>query len=192
MAPGKRGRLSSLDLLPPEAEDDVAWAFDQLRARKQTQEDIREQFNLRLRMKGLEPISSSAFNRAAVRTARTAHRLGEVGQIAAALAAKNEDQGNNDLTILVSDTLKTIIFEMTENAGQLKATPLMAEMVANLSTALAGAERAKKISFDNRVMAQKHFQVQVEAAIEKVDALKGLSREAKEAFKRELFGVRDG
>ena len=30
-------------------------------------------------MKGLEPISASAFNRAAVRTARTAHRLGEAG-----------------------------------------------------------------------------------------------------------------
>lgn len=188
----KRGRLSSLDLLPIEAEEDVAWAFAQLRERKQTQEDIRQALNLRLRMKGIEPISSSAFNRAAVRTARMAHRLGEVREMASALASKFEDGGDEDLTLMVSETLKTLIFEMLENAGNLKASPMTAEMLANFATALSSAERAKKISADTRKIIEKDFRKQADAAIEKVSTVKGLTAEVKDAFRRELFGVRDG
>lgn len=186
----KRGRLSSLDLLPIEAEEDVAWAFAELRARKQTQDDIRDALNLRLKMKGLDPISASAFNRAAVRTARMAHRLGEVREMASALATKFEDGGDEDLTLMVSETIKALIFEMLENAGNLKANPLTAEMMANLATALSGAERAKKISADTRKMIERDFAKKAEAAIEKVSDAKGLSPETTEAFKRELFGVR--
>lgn len=188
----RRGRLSSLDLLPIEAEEDVVWAFAELRGRKATQEDIREALNLRLRMKGIEPISSSAFNRAAVRTARMAHRLGEVREMASALASKFEDGGDEDLTLMVSETLKTLIFEMLENAGNLKANPLTAEMMANFATALASAERAKKISADTRKLIEKDFRKQADAAIEKVATAKGLTPETREAFRRELFGVRDG
>ncbi|MFC5423955.1 phage protein Gp27 family protein [Bosea eneae] len=188
----KRGRLSTLDLLPIEAEEDVAWAFAELRARKQTQDDIRDALNLRLKLKGLGPISASAFNRAAVRTARMAHRLGEVREMASALATKFEDGGDEDLTLMVSETIKAMIFEMLENAGNLKANPLTAEMMANLATALSGAERAKKISADTRKMIERDFSKKAEAAIEKVGSAKGLSQETKEAFRRELFGVRDG
>ncbi|MBB4016722.1 hypothetical protein GGR16_001728 [Chelatococcus caeni] len=187
-----RGRLSSIDLLPPEAEEDVAWAFAQLRERKMTQEEIREQLNLRLKLKGIDAISSSAFNRAAVRTARMAHRLGEVREIASALATKFEDGGDEKLTLLVSETIKSLVFELLENAGNLKATPLTAEMVANLATAVASAERAKKISADTRKIIEKDFRKKVDDAVDKVGAFKGLSPEAKEDFKRELFGVRDG
>ena len=187
---GKRGRLSSVDLLPPEAEEDVAWAFGELRRRKMTQEDIRDQLNLRLKLKGLPPISPSAFSRAAVRTARMANRLGEVREMASALASKFEDGGDEDLTLMVSETLKTLIFEMLENAGNLKANPLTAEMMANLATAFASAERAKKISADTRKIIERDFRKKADDAIEKVSSVKGLSAEAKEAFKRELFGVR--
>lgn len=188
----KRGRLSSLDLLPIEAEEDVAWAFAQLRGRKATQEDIREGLNLRLTLKGIATISSSAFNRAAVRTARMAHRLGEVREMATALASKFEDGGDEDLTLMVSETLKTLIFEMLENAGNLKASPMTAEMMANFATALSSAERAKKISADTRKMIERDFAKKADAAIESVSTTKGLTPEIKEAFRRELFGVRDG
>lgn len=187
----KRGRLSTLDLLPIEAEEDVAWAFAELRARKQTQDDIRDALNLRLKLKGIASISASAFNRAAVRTARMAHRLGEVREMASALATKFEDGGDEDLTLMVSETIKAMIFEMLENAGTLKANPLTAEMMANLAAALSGAERAKKISADTRKMIERDFAKKAEAAIEKVSDAKGLSPETKQAFKRELFGVRD-
>lgn len=190
MTAPRRGRLSSLDLLPIEAEEDVAWAFAQLRERKKTQEEIREQLNLKLKLKGLAPISSSAFNRAAVRTSRMAHRLGEVREMASALASKFEDGGDEHLTLMVSETLKTLVFEMLENAGNLKANPLTAEMMANFATAIASAERAKKISADTRKLIEKDFQKKADAAIERVGAFKGMSDEAKQEFRGLLFGKR--
>lgn len=184
-----RGRLSSIDLLPIEAEDDVAWAFGELRKRKLTQDEILEQLNLKLSLRGLSPISRSAFNRAAVRTARMAHRLGEVREIAAALADKFEDGGNEHLTLLAAETIKTAVFECLENAGRMKADGLTAEMLANFALAVKSAEQAKKVSADMAVVINKNLKKQAETAIDRV---KGLSPEMKDAFKRELFGIADG
>ena len=188
----RRGRLSSLDLIPPEAEEDVAWAFAQLRERRMTQDEIRDQLNLRLQLKGLAQISRSAFNRAAIRTARTAHRLGEVREIAAAVATKLEDGGDGELTLLVSETIKTIVFEMLETSGEITATPKSAEMMANLALALKSAEQAKKTSVDARRVIEKDFRQAAEAAIDRTAVFKGLTPELRDAFKRELFGIRDG
>lgn len=187
-----RGRLSSVDLLPIEAEEDVAWAFAELRARKKTQEDILESLNLRLAVKGLGPISKSAFNRSAIRTARMAHRLGEVREIATALSSKFEDGGDEDLTLLVSETIKSLVFETLENAGRLKADGLTAEMLANFALALKSAEQAKKVTADTRKVIEANFRKQATDAIEKTAGVKGLTAEAKEEFKRLLFGVVDG
>lgn len=184
----KRGRLSSLDLLPPAAEEDVQWAFAQLRERKQTQDDIRDQLNLRLKLKGLAEISKSAFNRAAIRTARMAHRLGEVREIAAVLGDKFEAGSSEELTVMVSETIKTVIFEMLENAGTLRATPLMAEMVANLGSALKSVEGAKKVSAETKKLVRDNFQKQAEKAIEKVSTLKGFTPEMQRRLRAELFG----
>lgn len=186
--PGK-DRLSSIDLLPPEAEEDVAWAFAELRARKKTKEEIHESFNLRLAVKGLGPISRSAFSRASVRTARMAGRLGEVREIATALASRFEDGGDEDLTLLVSETIKSLIFEMLENAGKLKADGLTAEMMANLATALKSAEQAKKVTADTRKVIEANFKKKADAAIDSAAGVKGLSSEAKAEFRRLLFGV---
>lgn len=187
-----RGRLSSVDLLPIEAEEDIAWAFAELRSRKKTQEDILESLNLRLAVKGLGPISKSAFNRAAIRTARMAHRLGEVREIATALSSRFEDGGDEDLTLLVSETIKSLVFETLENAGRLKADGLTAEMLANFALALKSAEQAKKVTADTRKVIEANFRKQANDAIEKTAGAKGLTAEAKEEFKRLLFGVVDG
>lgn len=188
---GTRGRLSSIDLLPIEAEEDVVWAFGEIRKRKRTQDEIRDQLNLRLRLRGLPEISRSAFNRAAIRTARMAHRLGEVREMAGALASRFEDGGDEELTLLVSETIKTLVFEMLENAGRLRADGETAEMIANLATALKSAEQAKKVSADTKKLINTTFRKQADAVIDKVAASKGLTPELKEQFKRELFGVRE-
>lgn len=187
-----RGRLSSIDLLPPEAQEDILWAYGELRSRKKTQEDILASFNLRLAVKGLGPISKSAFNRSAVRTARMSHRLGEVREIATALSSRFEDGGDEDLTLLVSETIKTLVFEMLENAGKLRADGPTAEMMANYALAVKSAEQTKKIAADTRKISEANFRKKAEAAIDKTSGVKGLSTEAKEEFKRLLFGVVDG
>lgn len=188
-APRGRGRLSTVDLLPAEAADDVAWAFAELNRRKLTQQEILEQLNLRLTIKGVRPLSSSAFNRAAVRTARMAHRLGEVREIAATLAEKFEDGGNEQLTVLAAETIKTAVFEVLENAGPMRANPLTAEMLANFALAVKSAEQAKKVSADMAVVIQKNLRRHTEDALDKV---KGITPEMRDEFKRKLFGIADG
>lgn len=187
-----RGRLSSLDLLPPEAEEDVIWAYEQINKRKRTQDDIRDSLNTRLIARGLKPISRSAFNRAAVRTARMAHRLGEVREIAAAVASKFESGGDEDLTLLVSETIKSVVFEILEKAdpARLKPDSFTAEMLANLALALKNAEAAKKISADVRTRIEKEFATKTGAAIEQVARAKGLTPETVEAIKAKILGVR--
>ena len=193
-----RGRLSSIDLLPEEAQEDVQWALAELAARKRTQEDILQSFNLRLAVKGLEPISKSAFNRKAIRTANTAYRLGEVREIAGVLAERFTEETDRDaeqLTILVSEMIKSLIFEMLESARSLKANPLTAEMMANLANALKASEQAEKVAADKKEKVssmRERTKAQADEAIERVAAIKGLSAEAKEAFRRELFGIIDG
>ncbi len=184
-----RGRLSSLDLLPPEAEEDVIWAYGELRGRKKTQEDILASLNLRLAVRGLPPISKSAFSRAAVRTARLAHRLGEVREIAGVMAQKFEDGGDEHLTLMLSETIKTAVFEMLENAGRLKADGLSAEMMMNFSRALKFSEEAKKTAADTRKIIEKDFRAKAEEAVENVSKLKGISEEAKAELRAMLFGA---
>lgn len=190
--PRGRGRLSSLDLLPIEAQEDVLWAFAELRSRKKTQDEILESFNLRLTVKGIGPISRSAFNRSAIRTARMAHTLGEVREIANALASRLEDGGDENLTLLLSETIKTLVFEMLENAGKLRADGPTAEMMANYALAVKSAEQTKKIAAETRKISEANFMKRANEAIEKTAGAKGLSTEAKEEFKRLLFGVVDG
>lgn len=190
--PRGRGRLNSVQLLPPEAEEDVAWAFQALRERKKTQDDILESFNLRLAVKGLGPISRSAFNRASIRSARAAHRLGEVREIAATIATKFEDGVDENVTLLVSETIKTLVFEMLENAGPLKATPMTAEMIANCAAALKSAQQAEKSAADTKKAVNDNFKKKIGETVDKVAQVKGLSAEAKEEFKKLLFGVVDG
>ena len=188
MAAHARRRLSTIDLLPIEAEDDVTWAFGELRNNKLHQSEIHEQFNLRLKLKGLGPISPSAFNRAALRTSRMAHRLGEVRDIANVLADKFEGGSNEQLTLLAAETIKTMVFELLENAGTLKANPLTAEMMANFALAIKTAVQAKKVEADTALVIDKNFKKQANAAIDAVGKSRGLTEDMKLALRAELFG----
>ena len=76
MADG-RGRLSSIDLLPDEAQDDIVWAMAELNQRKRSQADILFELNDRLAVKGCEAISKSAFNRKSMRVAAYSRRINE-------------------------------------------------------------------------------------------------------------------
>lgn len=50
----ERRRLSSIDMLPEEAADDIVWATQQLAQRTRTQQDILFELNDRLEAKGIE------------------------------------------------------------------------------------------------------------------------------------------
>ncbi|MDQ2084657.1 DUF3486 family protein [Xanthobacteraceae bacterium Astr-EGSB] len=152
-----RGRLSDIDQLPAWADEVKMWAFEQLKERKRTQLDICAEFNERLRdaaaAEGVpppKPISKSALNRTSVTIALRGRRLEETREIAAVLAPRLDQVGDNSLTLLVAETIKTLISEMLGNAGELTADGDTAEMLMMTARALASAEQAKRVSSDTR------------------------------------------
>ncbi len=185
-----RGRLSSLDLLPQAAEEDVIWAQAELRARKRTQADILDSFNLRLGCKGIAAISASAFNRAAMRLNRMATRLEEARDIAGVLANKFEDGSDEQLTLLVAETIKMIVYETLEKIDDPRADGKSAEMLGNLSIALGNAEKAKKMSVDVRTKIEASFAAKAAKAIDAAARARGLSAEMRDAIKSDILGLR--
>lgn len=197
MARRGRGPLSSIERLPPWAGPAVENARRALAEMKLTQIEIHERFNAELRTLAFQEgvtdppqISRSAFNRKSMRLAAMAQRLAETREIAGVLASRLEDGGDEDLTLMASETIKTIVFEALENAGEIKASALSAEMMANFALALKSAEQTKKVTADTKAMIEKRFAKQAEEAVERVAQAKGLSPEVKRAFMAEVLGVR--
>jgi len=104
-----RGRLDSLELLPEEAQDDVIWAVGQLNERRRTTADILFELNDRLEVKGIGPISKSAFYRRSARLAKRVMQLEERRYVYAGIAEKltPEEIGRND--VVLGEFLKLLI-----------------------------------------------------------------------------------
>ncbi|RJF70885.1 DUF3486 family protein [Rhodopseudomonas palustris] len=198
MAPArtKRGRLSGIDRLPSWADEAKLWAFEQLKERKLSQLDILDGFNERLKVAAfgegiIRPpqISRSAFNRTAIKVAALSMRLQETREIAAVIAPKLDEAGDNSLTLLVAETLKTLISEMLGNAGELKADGDTAEMLMLTSRALKHAEEAKRISADGRRKIEAEFKAKASKAVDQIAKAKGLTTETIDAIKAKILGI---
>ncbi len=192
----KRGRLSVIDQLPEWADEAKVWAFDQLKKRKKAQLDILDEFNKRLKAAAFgqgitEPpvISKSAFNRTALRVALLGRRLEETREIAAVLAPKFDQAGDDSVTLMLAETIKTLIAEMLGNAGTLDADGATAEMLMMTARALTAAEQAKRLSADGRRKVEAEYKSKATAAIEHVAKEKGLSAETVEAIKAKVLGI---
>lgn len=186
------GRLSSIETLPEWADEARIWAFAELKERRQSQLDILETFNAKLRAAALgegltgddvPQISRAAFNRTALRVAALGRRLQETREIAAVLAPKLDQAGDNSVTLLVSETLKTLISEMLSNAGDLRPDGETAQMLMFTSRALKHAEEAKRISADGRKKIEEELKEKAAAAVEKVAKLQGGTPESIAALK---------
>ncbi|WP_024278008.1 phage protein Gp27 family protein [Xanthobacter sp. 126] len=196
MAPPRgRGRLSEIDRLPEWADEAKMAALVALKERKLTQLEILEQFNAALRAAAWEQgiatppqISLSAFNRTAVRLAVHGRRMEETREIAAVLAPKIDEAGDASLTLLISETIKTLVFEMLGNAGELSADGDTAEMLMFTSRALKHAEEAKKISTEQRRKFELEFKAKTDEAVEKVVKARGGTADDIAAL-REAIGV---
>ncbi|MEJ0012806.1 MAG: DUF3486 family protein [Bauldia sp.] len=192
-----RGRLSSIELLPHEAEPIVVWAMGELRARQHTQVDILEEFNKRLRKLAADmgseiaPISLSAFNRHALRLATMARRLEETRTIANALTERLEPGDQDDLTVAVAETIKTLVFELLEAGVDKKGMPTIGTTgVMELSRALHAAASAQSVSSARRTKVEKEWAAKAAAAIDTVAKAKGLTADTVEAIKAQVLGVR--
>lgn len=181
-----RGRLSSIDLLPEEAEPDIVWALDALRERAMPQTAILAEFNARLADRGIAGVSKSAFNRWSVRKAIQFRRLNEVRAITGEIVRDLGVDGADNVTIAVAESIKAAVYERLEGDNDPKA--LMA-----LGRALNSAVAAQKSSADLRAKIEARTNAQLEAAAEKVESVgreAGLSEDRVAQIRRDVLGLR--
>lgn len=181
-----RGRLSSLDLLPEEAQDDLIWACQQLAERQRTQADILFEFNDRLEAKGIERVSKSAFNRKAIRIAAATRRQRETREIFSALSGDIDPARIDEHSIVLGEFLKTLIFELLQPGS----AEHDADSAMKLSKGFKEIMVGQKISADRRAAEEKRANEKAVAAIEAVGKAKGLTMETVEAIKNNVLGIR--
>lgn len=159
-----RGRLSSIDLLPDEAEPVVIWALDKLRERKLPQNVILAEFNERLVDIGIEPVSKSAWSRFAVRKAIQFRKLDEVQRMSAELVTSLGTEGPDQVTVAVAEMLKLAMFQQLEGEVSTKG-------VLELSRALQSAVGAQKSSAEHRRKLQQEVDDRLKKAAADVAAV---------------------
>jgi hypothetical protein len=180
-----RGRLSSIDLLPEQAEPDIEWALEQLRERNLPSNAILMEFNERLADKGIDPISKSAWNRYSVRKAIQFRRLDEVQRMSAELVSNLGTDGPDQVTVAVAEMLKLAAFQALEGDD---VTP---KGIMELSRALQSAVSAQKGSAEYRKKLEDEVNAKLAKAAEdvsKLGAKQGISQEALDQINRRLMG----
>lgn len=185
-----RGRLSGLDQLPEAAEPILAWAAEELAARRRTQVEIHAEFCDRLRRLAAEtgqdiPCPSlSAFNRYSMRLHRLNRRLAETRDLVAVLADRFSPEASDDLTVIAAETIKAVVLHMLADADSMEAKDAML-----LASALRQAMAAQAVSTERRQRAEAELARRVEGAVAEVAAARGLSAETAAAIRAQILGV---
>lgn len=184
-----RSRLSSIDMLPEDAEPAVMRAMAALKERKRSQADILRELNSDLEALDLKPISKSAFNRKALWLASYGKQLENAREIASVWAEKLDETPDGDVGMLLGETIKTLIFDVLSEASMSQKSPSMV-MLGVASEALRNLEKARELSVATRVRIETNFLKQANKAVEKAGKEKGLSKDTIAAIKSKILGVK--
>ncbi|MFG5381033.1 phage protein Gp27 family protein [Yoonia sp. R2-816] len=184
-----RGRLSSFDTMPTEAEGIIAWASQELSDRERTQTDIYAEFvekcealmkehrgELEFRIP-----SFSSFNRYSIRMAKLTRRLDETRAVVAALSERFDPKDADDLTVMTVETIKSMVLHMLADHDD----KLLPKDVMQLASAIRQAQQAQSASTYRRAKTMEFL----EEAVETVAKMKGMTAETSEAIKRQILGV---
>jgi hypothetical protein len=192
MATG-RGRLSSFDLLPPEAENIVAWAASELADREKTQTAIYAEFvgkceALMAEHRGeleFDIPAFSSFNRYSLRQARLSRRLDETRSIVSVLAQKHDAKASDDLTIITGEMIKSVVLHMLGDGAE----GIEPKDLKNLADAHRAAQAAQNMSSDRKAKEDAKMKERLGEAVDTVAKAKGLTGETAEAIKAQILGV---
>lgn len=182
-----RGRLSSIDQLPEAADDDLAWAIEQLRGRAMPQTAIVDEFNKRLADRGIAGVSKSAFSRWAVRKAIQFRKLDEVRHITSEIVGDLGTDGADQVTVAVAEMLKVAIYELLEK-GTADSKGVM-----EMARALTSVVSAQKTSTEHRRRLEERVAAQMEQAADRVEDVAreaGMSAETAAQIRRDVLGLR--
>lgn len=188
-----RGRLSSFDLLPTEADHIVAWAASELADREKTQTGIYAEFvgkcealmaEHRGELEFAIPAFSS-FNRFSIRQARLSNRLDQTREIVAVLAQKHDAKASDDLTIIAGEMIKSVVLHMLGDAADGVAPKELKE----LADAMRSAQTAQNMSADRKAKVEASVKARMAEAVDTVAKARGLTGETAEAIKKQILGV---
>lgn len=177
-----RGRLSSLDLAPEEAQDDIIWAMGELNKRQRTQAEILSDLNGRLADKGCPLVSKSAFNRKAMRVAAAAQRLAERRALFEGLAPQFTAERMDEANVVIGELIKTLITELLDgDAGSFTPKGAM-----ELARAYKHTIEGQNISADAKRRALDAASRKLGEAVEKVGKEKGITAETRQKIMEQL------
>lgn len=192
MATG-RGRLSSLELLPPEANAIVAWAASELADREKTQTEIYAEFVTRCQQLMAEHRGElefkvpafSSFNRFSMRQARMSRRLDQTREIVKVLSQKHDAQTADEVTIIAAEMIKAAVLYATGDGEDVMG----GKELKALAEALRAAQAAQNMSSTRKAKETEQLQARLGEAVETVAKAKGLTAETTEQIKAEILGV---
>ncbi|MBA5777463.1 DUF3486 family protein [Stappia sp. F7233] len=180
-----RGRLSTMEMLPEEADADLAWVNQELRDGKRPQVAILAEFNARLADLGIGSISKGAFSRYSVRKARQWREYDERLRLSTALAEAMGPDGADKMTVAISERIKMAADELLSR-GDLSAKEINA-----LASANRAAITAQRHSAELRRLLQAEFDERMKKAAEDVAEVArkaGVSQETMAEINRRLMG----
>lgn len=193
MASAGRGRLSSLELLPPEANGIVAWAALELADREKTQTDIYAEFVTRCQQLMAEHRGElefripafASFNRYSMRQARMSRRLDQTRDIVKVLSQKHDPQTADEVTIIAAEMIKAAVLYATGDGEDV----MDGKELKALAEALRAAQAAQNLSSTRKASETKQLQERLGEAVDAVAKAKGLTAETAEQIKSEILGV---
>lgn len=184
--PGRRkgrGRLSTIEMLPDDADEAIAWANQELREGKLPQTVILVGFNDRLVAKGIKPISKGAFSRYSIRMAIEGRKLEASRAITDAVLERMSPADRSDSTLAAIELFKYRVMEsvMAQDTPDPDLLNVASLALARLSsTALREAEGQRRDRKDQAELdAQLRREAQAEqAATEAAEAATAIAKEA--------------
>jgi len=194
-----RGQLSSIDLLPEQADEAIAWANAQLRERTMPQQEILRQFNAMLADHGIGAISRSAFSRHSVRTAIELRKYEATRTLTETVLSRLDLVDRSDAMIVATELVKARILDLAldadDNPKLLLETSLALQRLS--STAAREAEAQRRAAKDQRQADQEakdqaeKDRADAEAAskIDRAGHEAGLSAESIAAIRKGVLGI---
>jgi len=167
-----RGQLSSIDVLPEEADEAIAWANMQLRERKMPQQEVLRQFNAMLADHGIPAITRSAFSRYSIRIAIEMRKMEASRQIMDAVLSRIAPGERSGDMIAATELVKYRILEQ-----------VMAEEEPNpklLLNATLALQRLSSIAAREAEGQRREKQDEKQAAEEKALAMAKVAKAGKE------------
>ena len=189
-----RPRPSSIDLLPEECGSIVAWAAHELGKSNRTMTDVYREFQQKLIALqgeiglGFDIPVFSSFGRHSLRLGNLRNRSRRGLELANALIESTDGADADTLTKATTQTLKILLFEMLEYAGEAGFSPKEALAMAG---AVKQLQQAENLSTARRQKLDSEFAEKAGKIIDTVAKEKGMSAEIIAQLRRDFLGVRD-